>query len=82
MGQVGLGLNSPGQAEVGNVRLSLLVNQDVRRLQVAVEDTPLVGVVDRQGGRGHQPRRGPGIVGEFSQPLVQAGSGDQPHTEE
>ena len=35
-----------GQAEVGDVRPALAVDQDVGRLQVAVQDAVLVGVVD------------------------------------
>ena len=38
-----------GQAEVGHERRSGRVDQDVRRLQVAVQDAVLVGVVDGAG---------------------------------
>ena len=40
-------LDPLGQAEVGDVRPALVVEQDVGGLEVAVQDAPLVGVVDR-----------------------------------
>ena len=46
-----------GQAEVGDVRLAALVKQDVCRLEVAVQDAPLVRMVNGLGDRGHQPGR-------------------------
>ena len=39
-------LDPLGQAEVGDVRLAVGVEQDVGRLEVAVQDAALVGVVD------------------------------------
>ena len=57
-----------GQAEVGDVRLVVLVDEDVRRLQIAVQDAVLVGVVDGAGdgldvaggdAAGQRPRRQP-----------------------
>ncbi len=80
--QVALGLDPPGQAEVGDVGLAPLVDQDVRRLQVAVQDAPLVGVMNGLGDGGHQPGRGREIGGEVAQPLVQAAARDQLHAEE
>jgi hypothetical protein len=47
-----------GQAEVGDVRLAVFVEQDVGRLQVAVQDAALVRVVHRPRRR-RQPRRLP-----------------------
>ena len=44
------------------------VEQDVRRLEVAVQDAPLVGVVDRPGDRRHQPGRGPRVGRVVGQP--------------
>ena len=38
-----------GQPEIGDVRLALLVQQDVGRLEVAVDETLLVGIVYRLG---------------------------------
>ena len=44
-------LDALGQAKVGNIRLPLIVDQDVGRLQVAVQDAALVGVVNGLGNR-------------------------------
>ena len=49
LGQLAVPLDPLGQAEVGDVGLALGIEQDVRRLQVAVQDAALVGVVDRAG---------------------------------
>ena len=40
LGDLDVGLDPLGQAEVGDVRMALVVDQDVRRLEVAVEDAP------------------------------------------
>src|SRR5271166_5044757 len=72
----------PGQAEVGDVRLAPLVKQDVCRLEVAVQDPPLVRMMNGLGDGGHQPDRGRDIGGEVAQPLVQAAAGYQLHAEE
>jgi hypothetical protein len=42
-----------GEAEVGDVRLALRVEQDVARLEVPVQDAALVRVVDRAGHLHH-----------------------------
>ncbi len=44
------------QAEIGDVRLALTVDQDVRGFQVAVDQSGPVGVVDSLGDVDHQPR--------------------------
>ena len=80
-GQLAVALDPLGQAEVGDVRLALLVDQDVGRLEVAVQDAPLVGVVHRLGRLGHQPRRGPRVVAVAVEPAGQAAAGDQLHAE-
>ena len=72
MRQLGVAVDPLGQAEVGDVGLALLVEQDIGRLQVAVEDAALVGVMDRLGDDGDQPRRGAGVGGELGEPPVQA----------
>ena len=56
-GQPAVRLDPLGQAEVGDLRLALPVEQDVGRLEVAVDDAALVGVVDGLGHLGHQPGR-------------------------
>ncbi len=45
-----------GQAEIGDVRLTLSVDQDVRGFQVAVDQSGPVGVMRRLGDVDHQPR--------------------------
>ena len=61
--------------------LTVLVKQDVRRLQVAMEDTPLVGVMNRLGHLRQQSGRSQWIGGVITQLLVQARSIDQLHAE-
>ena len=58
-----------GEAEVGDVRLAAVVQEDVGRLEVAVEHAALVGVVNGVGHRRQQPRgvarrQGPRRLGE------------------
>ena len=71
-GQARVGLDPLGQAEVGDVGLALGVEQDVGRLQVAVQDAALVGVVDGLGDLGDQPRGGP-RVGRVARPAAWPG---------
>ena len=49
--QLAVAFDPLGQAEIRDVRLAVLVEQDVGRLEVAVQDAPLVCVVHRLGGR-------------------------------
>ena len=72
--QVAVALDAPGQAEVGHVRLAVLVDQDVGRLQVAMEDAALMGVVHRLGDGRDQPGRGADVAAEVVAPLVEAGA--------
>ena len=62
VGQLAVALDPLGQAEIGHVGLALLVEQDVGRLEIAVQDAPLVRVVDGLGGQLQQPRGGFRIV--------------------
>ena len=50
------------QAEVGHPEPALGVKQEVARLDVAVEDASLVGVVQRQSGLERQAGRGADVV--------------------
>src|SRR5204863_297224 len=50
-------LIEPSEAEVGDLRLALLVEEDVRRLDVAVEDPEPVGEVERVSALGDDARR-------------------------
>ena len=58
--QLAVPLDSLGQAEVGDMRLTIGIDQDIRRLQVAMEDASLVSVVDRLGRRRQQSSRARG----------------------
>ena len=57
LGQFAIALEPPGQPEIGYERLALVVDQDIGGLQVAVQDTPLMGVVNGAGDGGRQPSR-------------------------
>ena len=46
-----------GEPEVGDVRLSVVVDQDVRRLEVPVQDSVAMRVIHRATHRRQQPRR-------------------------
>ena len=80
-GHLGIGLNSLGQPEVGDVAAALGVDQDVGRLQVAVEDAPHVGVVHRLCRFGKQRRRSLRVILVGLQPLGQAAAQDELHGE-
>ena len=70
------------QAEVGHERLVALAQEDVRRLEVAVEDRPLVRVVDRPRHLGHQRGDGPRVALQPADVSRQVAALDQPHAEE
>ena len=61
--------------------LPLLVQQDVRGLQIAVQDAPRMGVMHGVGHLGHQGRGGPRVVLVGVQPVGQAAAGNQLHAE-
>ncbi len=81
MRQLAVARDSLGQAEIGDEWLAVLVEQDVRRFQVAVEDAPLVGVVHRQGGLLQQRRGRFGIRDVVGELFIQARPADQLHAE-
>jgi hypothetical protein len=60
---------------------ALAVQQDVGRLEVAVQDAALVRVVDRPGHQGEQPGAGAGVGLEVGQPAGQAAALQQRHAE-
>ena len=70
-----------GQAEVGDVRLALVVEQDVGRLEVAVEDAALVGVVDGPAASATSRAAARGSFCEAVEPLGEAAALDQLHAE-
>jgi hypothetical protein len=53
-GHGAVGVNALGQAEVRHVRLALSIEEDVARLQIAVENPALVGVMHRSSDGGEQ----------------------------
>ena len=61
--------------------LHLGVHQDIGRLQIAVEDAPLVGVMDGACRHRHQPGRAARVGSVAFEPLVQTLPGDQLHAE-
>jgi hypothetical protein len=63
---------TPGQAEVGDVRLALGIQQDVAGFELAVQQLPLVGMMDRSRHRYHQCRQRAEITAEATQVLVQS----------
>ena len=70
------------QAEVGDVRVAVLVDEDVGRLQVAVEDATQVGVMYGLGQRGHEPGGPRRVVAVGVQPARQRAARDELHGEE
>ena len=68
LGQLDALVEPLGQAEIRDVRLALLVQQDVRGFEVAVQDSPHMGVLDRFGDVGQQGRDGPRVVPVGVQP--------------
>ena len=60
-----------GQAEVADIRVPLEIDQDIRRLEVAVQDAAFVGVVDRPADRHQQSGRFEGRQRAFGELLRQ-----------
>jgi hypothetical protein len=78
--RVGLRQNVLGQAEVGDVRLPVRVEEDVGRLQIAVQQPALVGVVNSSCHDGHQPG-GPDRLRVAADGIGQAAAVDEVHAE-
>ena len=79
--RLGAGHEDFGQAEVGHIGLVVAVEEDVRRLQVAVDDAVGVQMLDRPGDDAHQPHdrvEGKRLAGD---PLGQALAFDVFHGE-
>ena len=81
LGELDVGLDLLRQPEVGDVRMALVVDQDVGRLEVAVQDAAGVGVGHRLGRLGHQAGGGPRVVLVAAQQRHEAAAGDQLHAE-
>jgi hypothetical protein len=77
-----IGRRAPRQAEVGDPGRARLVDDDVGRFEVAMEDVVVVRVLYRTR-RLHHPARqvGEGVVGVGAQQLVERAAGHQLHGE-
>ena len=54
------------QAEVGDVRIAVRVDEDVARLEVAMQDAALMGMMDRPGDLDHHLRRRLRVLANFA----------------
>lgn len=73
---------TPGQAEVGQPRMTVVADQHVRGLDVAVHDAPLVQRRQRAGDLSREPRRLGRVEGPEPEQGLEALSLDQLHDEE
>ncbi len=80
-GQLAVAFDPLGQTEVGDMRPPFRIDQDVRRLQIAVKDASLMSVVDRTRGDRHELGGLPGIGHVVLRSLVEALTRDQLHAE-
>ena len=78
----GIVRQSLGQAEVRHVRPARVVDEDVGRLEVAVEHAPSVGRLHRVGHLGQQPGPLAGRDAALCQPPGEGRAVDQPHAVE
>src|SRR5262249_25685422 len=67
--------------EIGHVRLTLVVDENVRGFQVPMQDSPLVGVVNSARDAGDELGRSRRVSGVISQNLVKTGALNQLHGE-
>ena len=79
--RLAVGGNALGQAEVGDVRLALGVQQNVARFQIPMQDAAQVGVVDRTGHQRQQLNRLARLVEVVADMLFQTAPLDQFHAE-
>ena len=77
LGLLAVRLQPLGQAEVGDLGHAVRGEQDVGRLEVAVDDPGLVGDVDGPGQGGQQLGGRPARLGVAAQPIVQAPAVEQ-----
>ena len=82
MSQVRVGFDPLGQPEVGNVRPAVDVDQDVGRLEIAMQHAPAMGKRHRAANRGQQRGRLARRHRSLGQPLGQRRAGDILHGEE
>src|SRR5438128_2836450 len=75
-------VKSLSEAEIADVRLSLRIEKDIPRLQIAMENAALVGMMDGAGHRGEQPRGAALIAAEALEVIGEAAAFEQLHAEE
>ncbi|GBD37417.1 hypothetical protein HRbin36_02548 [bacterium HR36] len=71
-----------GHAEIRDMRPAIAVQQNVGRLQVAMQDTPLVRVMNTSGSRNDEASSGAVILTVAPHVLGQVPPFDQPHAVE
>jgi hypothetical protein len=71
-----------GQAEVRQVGLVTAADQDVLRLDVAVDQAGLMRRVERAGRRGEDPQRPAGVELACHDQVLQVGAAHEPHRDE
>ena len=76
-GQLVVALDPPDQPEIGDPGVALFVDQDVPRLEVAVEHALFVRVLDRPGRLAEELGGFPGIQRPVRDPLPERGSTDE-----
>ena len=79
--QLVVGLDQLGQAEVGDVGVPLSVDQEIGRLQVAVENSAHVSVMNGIGRLDHQGHDGAMVVAVRDELLREVAPDDQLHAE-
>ena len=72
--QVEIRVEPLGETEVGDVRAALAIDQDIRRLQVAMQHAQAVSVIHRTGNRRQQS----GCLARRDGALAQPGASDWP----
>ena len=75
--QTTVAVDALGESKIGDVGNVLFVEQDVRRLQVAVEDSAEVGVMNGAGDVPDQPGDGSRVVPEPGQVPLEVSARDQ-----
>ncbi len=79
--ELAVAVDATDQSEVDHERLAAVVDQDIGRFQIAVQDSALVGVLHRVGDCRHQLGRRPRLL-EFREPLREISPLDELHAEE
>jgi hypothetical protein len=69
------------KSEVGDARVAFVVDENVRGLQIPVQDAPHAGVMNRLGGFRQKRRRLPGVGSYRREPIREVASLDKLHVE-